>query len=104
MSFTTTSALTALHPESNGYFSFFLEDYELNQDLELSFDYFKLAFQRMPHLLANGHSRMVFNTFKTVFTLKIQRMDSLSCSNFVLISHKVTFHPKLHMSLEWPAS
>jgi hypothetical protein len=27
-------------------------------------------------------------------------MDSLKCSNFVFISHMVTFLPKLHMSLE----
>jgi hypothetical protein len=41
----TTSALTALHLESNGYFSFFLEDYEPNQDLKLSSNSLKLAFQ-----------------------------------------------------------
>ncbi len=29
----TTSILTTLHLESNGYFLLFLEDYELDQDL-----------------------------------------------------------------------
>jgi hypothetical protein len=49
MSSDTTSTLTTLHSELNGYFLFFLEDYKPNQDLELSFNSFKLAFQRMPH-------------------------------------------------------
>jgi hypothetical protein len=50
----TTSTFTALHPESNGYFLFFLEDYESNQNLKLSSDSFKVAFQFMPHLSASG--------------------------------------------------
>jgi hypothetical protein len=50
MSSDTTSALATLQPKSNGHFSLFFEDYELNQNLELSFDYFKLTFQCMPHL------------------------------------------------------
>jgi hypothetical protein len=54
MSFNTTSALVTLHLESNGYFPLFLEDYELNQELELSFNSFKLAFQRMSHKSASG--------------------------------------------------
>jgi hypothetical protein len=59
-SFDTTLVFIALHPKSNGYFLFFLEDYELNQDLELSFDSFKLVFQCMPHLSTSGLSKMVF--------------------------------------------
>jgi hypothetical protein len=55
MSFDTTLILTTLHLETYGYFLFFLKDYELDQNFELSFDSFKLAFQRMPHLLTNGH-------------------------------------------------
>ncbi len=55
----TTSALTTLHPESNGYFLFFFENYELNHDLTFFFNSFKLAFQRMPHLSASGHFGMV---------------------------------------------
>jgi hypothetical protein len=42
-SFGTTSSLTTLHPKSDGYFSFFFENYKPNHDLELSFDSFKLA-------------------------------------------------------------
>jgi hypothetical protein len=48
--------------------------------------------------------RWFLNTFGTIFTLKILRVDSLSCSNFVFILHRVMFHPKLHVSLEWPTS
>jgi hypothetical protein len=59
-SFDTTLTLTALHFNLDGNFSFFLKDYEPNQDLELSSNSFKLTFQRMPHLLASGRSRMVF--------------------------------------------
>jgi hypothetical protein len=40
----TTSTLTALHPKLDGYFPLLFENYELDQDLELSFDYFKLVF------------------------------------------------------------
>jgi hypothetical protein len=29
-------------------------------------------------------------------------MDSFNCFNFVFILHKVTFHLKLHMFMEWP--
>jgi hypothetical protein len=59
-SFDTTLVLTTLHLESYGYFPLFLEDYELDQDLEFSFDSFKLTFQHMPHLLASGSYGMVF--------------------------------------------
>jgi hypothetical protein len=58
-SFNTTSTLTALHLQSHGYFPFFLEDYKLDQNLEISSISFKLAFQRMPHLLASAFG-MVF--------------------------------------------
>ncbi len=44
----------------NFFIFYFVEDYELNQDLELSFDSFKLTFQHMLNLFANGPSRMVF--------------------------------------------
>jgi hypothetical protein len=42
--FDTTLALTALHLESDDFFMFFLENYELDQDLEFSSDSFKLTF------------------------------------------------------------
>ncbi len=39
----------------------YYEEYELDhENLELSFDSFKLAFQCMPHLLASDYFRMVF--------------------------------------------
>jgi hypothetical protein len=38
------------------------------------------------------------NTLEIVFTLKIQWVDSFSCSNFLFILHKVRFHLKLHRS------
>jgi len=49
ISFNTTSVLTTLHLDLDGYFSFFLKDYEPDQDLKLSSDSFKLTFQRMSH-------------------------------------------------------
>ncbi len=60
MSFNTTSTLTTLHFESNGYFPLFLEDYEPNQDLKFSSNFFKLVFQHMPQLSTSHLSRMVF--------------------------------------------
>jgi hypothetical protein len=59
-SFETTLALIILHLESDGFFLLFLEDYKLNQDLKLSYEVFKLAFQCMVHLFINGHYGMVF--------------------------------------------
>jgi hypothetical protein len=59
-SFDITSIFTTLDPELDGYFLFFLEDYELDQDLELSSDYFKLTFQHMPHLFASGPFEIIF--------------------------------------------
>ncbi len=43
-SFDTTSARTTLHPKLDGYFPFFLENYELDQDLKFFFNSLKLAF------------------------------------------------------------
>jgi hypothetical protein len=59
-SFETTLTLTTLHLESNGFFLLFLEDYELDQDLKISSNFFKLTFQFMLHLSINGHYGMVF--------------------------------------------
>jgi hypothetical protein len=56
----TTLIFTALHLDLDGYFLFFLKDYEPDRDLKFSSDYFKLALQHMSHLLASGFSRMVF--------------------------------------------
>jgi len=40
------------------------------------------------------------DTFGIFFTLKILQMDFHNFFNFIFISHKVTFHVELHMSLE----
>jgi hypothetical protein len=103
MSFDTTLALIALHLNSDGYFPLFLKYYKLDQDFKLFFNFFKLTFQRMPHLLASGFSKMIFNTFNIVFTQKIQQMDSCNYFNFVLILSKVILHLELHVSLARPA-
>jgi hypothetical protein len=68
----TTSVFTTLYLELDNFFSFFLRTYELDYDLELLFDSFKLTFQCMPNFFA----RMVFlewflNTSKIAFTQKI---------------------------------
>jgi hypothetical protein len=66
----TTSTFTTLHFKSDGYFSSFLDDYEPDQDLKLSFYSFKLAFQHMPHLLASGFLGMVFEHISDCFHLE----------------------------------
>jgi hypothetical protein len=70
MSFDTTSTLTVLHLKSNSYFSLFFKDYELDHDLELSSNSFKLAFQCMLHLSASGPSRMIFEHLWDYFHLE----------------------------------
>ncbi len=63
----TTLVLIVLHLESNGVFSFVLENYELDQDLEVSFDSFKLTFQCMLNLFTSGLFGMVFEHFQNFF-------------------------------------
>ncbi len=63
----TTSVLTTLHPKSYGYFLLFLEEYKLNQDLELFSDSFKLAFQCRSHLQQMVILGWFLNTFKIFF-------------------------------------
>jgi len=41
-SFNTILVFFVLYPQSYGFFPLFLEDYKLDQDLELSFYFFKL--------------------------------------------------------------
>jgi hypothetical protein len=50
--------------------SYFLEDYKPNQNLELSFDSFKLMFQCMSHLSASGPFGIVFEHLHDYFHLK----------------------------------
>jgi hypothetical protein len=59
-SFETILAFTILNLDLDGFFLFFLEDHKLDQNLKLSYDFFKLAFQCMSHLSINGHYGMVF--------------------------------------------
>jgi hypothetical protein len=80
-SFDTTLILTTLHPKLDGYFPLILKNYELNHDFKLSFDSFKLAFQRMLHLSTSDPFGMIFEHFQDCFHPKIQQVDSLSCSN-----------------------
>jgi hypothetical protein len=48
-------------------FPFFLENYELDQELEISFDSFKLTFQCMPNLFISGLFGMGFEHFQNSF-------------------------------------
>jgi hypothetical protein len=66
-SFDTTLTFIVLHPKSNSFFLFFLEDYEPNQDLELSSYYFKLTFQHMLNLSTSGLFGMVFEHLQDYF-------------------------------------
>jgi hypothetical protein len=97
-----TSIFTTLHPKWSSFFPLFLEDYKPSQNLEFSFNFFKLTFQHMSNLSSSGPSRMVFEPSKFVFIQKLLQMHSHICFNFVFISHKVTFHIKLHISLKRP--
>jgi hypothetical protein len=67
MSFDTTFALTTLHSESDGYFPFFLEDYELDQDFKLSSNSFKLTFQCMSHLSTSAPFGIIFEHLVNYF-------------------------------------
>jgi hypothetical protein len=55
----TTLIFIVLHYESDGFLSLVLEDSKPNQNLELSSYYFKLTFQCMLNLFANGPYWMV---------------------------------------------
>ncbi len=101
--FNTTLALIVLHIESNGFFPFFVKNYESNRNLKFLYDSFKLVFQHISHLFASDLLLGLFlNTFKNVFTQKILNINLHNRFNFVPILHKVTFHVKLHMSLGQP--
>jgi hypothetical protein len=67
-SFDTTSTFIALHFNLDGYPPLFLEDYKLNQNLELSSISFKLAFQHMLHYRQVVLSTWFLNTFGSVFS------------------------------------
>jgi len=70
MFFDTILVLSTLHLQSNGFHLLFLKDYELDHDLKLSSDFFKLAFQHMSHLSASDLSRMNFEHLQNHFHMK----------------------------------
>jgi hypothetical protein len=67
----TTLTLTTLHFKLNGYFPFFLQNYELDQDFKFSFDSFKLTFYNVSHLLTSGPFGMVFEHLQDYFHPRI---------------------------------
>jgi hypothetical protein len=70
MSSNTTSTFITLHLELDGYFLFFLKNNKLNQNFELSSNFFKLTFQRMPHLSTNDPFGMIFEHLWNCFHLE----------------------------------
>jgi hypothetical protein len=66
-SFNTTSTLIALHLKSNGYISLFLEDYNLNQDLEFSSNSFSWHFNACHIYWWIIIFKWFFNTFGIIF-------------------------------------
>jgi hypothetical protein len=97
-----TLAFTALHPKSNRYFPFFLEEYEPNQNFKFSFNSFKLAFQHMPHLLASGHYGMVFEHLQDFFNLEDLASGFLQL--FQLCFHIVKGHIPLQIAHDFGAA
>jgi hypothetical protein len=67
MSCNITLTFIVLHLESNDFFLLFLKYYKPNQNLELSFDSFKLTFQCMSHLFASDNSRMISEHLQDYF-------------------------------------
>jgi hypothetical protein len=96
----TTSVSTALHPKLDGYFPFFFKDYEPNQDLELSFNSFELAFQHMSHLLASGLFKMVFKHLQNYFLLKDSTNEFLQLFQYCFHIAHGRILPKLHVFLD----
>ncbi len=93
----TNSTFIALHLELDGYFSLFLKDYKLDQDIELSFNSFELTFQRTSHLSMIGPSGMVFEHLRDCFHPK----DS-TCGFpqlFQLCFHMVQGHIPIQIAL-----
>lgn len=72
---------------------FFLENYELDKDLELSSNSCKL-FQHMPHLRKSGLFGMVFEHLRIVLTWKTLQVDSHNWS--IMFSCHIRSHPLSH--------
>ncbi len=75
---------------------FFLKDYELDQDIKLSFHYFKLTFQCMSHLSISGLFRMVFEHLWDCFHL--EDLASGFPKLFQLCFHSVKSHIPLQIT------
>ncbi len=95
MSFDATLAFIILHLKSNIFFLFILEDYEPNQDIELSSYYFKLTFQHMPNLFASGPFGMVIKHLEN----SINGFPQFFQLCFHIAQGHIPFHIKLHISL-----
>jgi hypothetical protein len=93
----TTPSFITLHFESNYYFPLFLKDYELDQDLELSSNSFKLTFQHMLHLLTSGFFGMVFEHFRNCFHFEDPEMNSFS----YFLSYCQGSHSTLNCTCFW---
>jgi hypothetical protein len=67
-----------------------LENYEPHQDFELSYEPFKLAFQRMPNLSASGRFGIMFEHFRNYFHLEDSVNGFPQLFQLYFKSHKVT--------------
>jgi hypothetical protein len=92
----TTHTLAPFSPtpmsSNTTYFPLFLEDYELDQNFELSFDSFKWTFQRMPHLLANGPFGWFWSIFMTIFNRRFNEWI------LIIVSSLFSYHTRSHSS------
>jgi hypothetical protein len=77
MSFDTISTLNILHLELDGFFPVFMENYKLNQGLELSSKSFKLALKYMPHFISKWSFWDVLLTPSNFFLPKDSRYGFL---------------------------
>lgn len=94
----STSSQLSSHCTSNQIviFLFFSNTTSESKTLNFLTIFFKLTFQHMLNSLVS-----VF--LDSFFTLKVQQVNFFRCSNFIFILPRVTFHLKLHVSLEWLA-
>jgi len=102
MSSDTTLIFTTFHPKSNGYFPFFLKNYEPNHDFKLSSNSFKLTFQHMSHLSSSGPFKMVFEHFWDYFHPKFNEWIPLVISG--LFSYYIGSHSTLNCTSPWNGS
>ncbi len=78
--------LQAFHPwDLDSSYLYSLLAFQLDIDVELSMDFFRLAFLHMSHLSTKGPLRMAFKHFWNFFDLK----DSINGS---IQFHQLSFH------------